>query len=222
MGNFFGYCRISTKESRDLQRFTRQEKALARFAAENGIDFTLILRDDCSGKSFDRPNWKKLEKLLHPGDTIVFQDLSRFSRDCEAGLQKYLDFMNRGINLVFLDNPSVCTDYIQQLSAAAEQQKNRVARVALENTVHLLLIVELDRTEQERLEISKRIRQGIHASDKPSGRPKGKLDKMSPALEADIKKFLQDRTMKQVDLMQKYGISRNTLKKYIAVVAQQK
>ena len=47
----------------------------------------------------------------------------------------------------------------------------------------------------------------------------GQLDKMSPELEADIKKFLSDRKIKQIDLMKKHNISRNTLKKYIACIA---
>ena len=44
---------------------------------------------------------------------------------------------------------------------------------------------------------------------------------MTDELEADIKAFLNDRTIKQVDLMQKHGISRNTLKKYIEIVKEQ-
>ena len=47
------------------------------------------------------------------------------------------------------------------------------------------------------------------------------LDKMTEELEADIKAFLNDRTIKQVDLMQKHNISRNTLKKYIEIVKEQ-
>ena len=42
---------------------------------------------------------------------------------------------------------------------------------------------------------------------------------MSPELETDIKKFLTDRSIKQIDLMNKYNISRNTLKKYIEYIA---
>ena len=41
---------------------------------------------------------------------------------------------------------------------------------------------------------------------------------MSKELEADIKAFLSDRSIKQVDLMKKHSISRNTLKKYIEIV----
>ena len=38
---------------------------------------------------------------------------------------------------------------------------------------------------------------------------------MLPELKEDIKKFLIDRSIKQIDLMNEHNISRNTLKKYI-------
>ena len=41
---------------------------------------------------------------------------------------------------------------------------------------------------------------------------------MSDELKKDIKLFLNDRSIKQVDLMKKHNISRNTLKKYIDIV----
>lgn len=59
---------------------------------------------------------------------------------------------------------------------------------------------------------------GIKASEKKSGRIHGKLDKMTPELREDINKYLTDRTIKQVTLMKKYGISRNTLKKYVGII----
>ena len=83
-------------------------------------------------------------------------------------------------------------------------------------------MTELDRVEKERKTIVKRIVDGINASDKKSGRKEGQLDKMTPELEADIKKFLADRSIKQVDLMKKYNLSRNTLKKYVKIIANQK
>lgn len=100
------------------------------------------------------------------------------------------------------------------------KQQNLVAKTSLESTVKLLLIVELDRAEQERKTTVQRIKDGIKASDKKSGRPVGKLDKISDELKADIQLFLKDRTIKQVDLMNKYHISRNTLKKYIELAKQ--
>ena len=43
---------------------------------------------------------------------------------------------------------------------------------------------------------------------------------MSEELEADIKKLIQDRSIKYVDIMKKYNISRNTLKKYESIVKE--
>ena len=54
------------------------------------------------------------------------------------------------------------------------------------------------------------------------GRKEGQLDKMTPELQEDIEKFLSDRSIKQIDLMNKYNISRNTLKKYIEYIANKK
>lgn len=214
IGNYFAYERISTKEERNKQRFNRQDHAMEKFAKENGIEFVLIVKEDASGKNFtDRKEWKKLERLLQPGDTVVFKDISRFTREAENGYTKYMDLLQKDINLVFLDNQTIGTDYIRQLLHVAEAQ-DLVARVSLESTVKLLLIVELDRVEKERLTLIKRTKDGIAASEKPSGRPKGKLDKMTPELKTDLFKYLKDRSITQKSLMQKHKISRNTLKKY--------
>ena len=152
---------------------------------------------------------------MQDGDTIVFKDISRFTREAENGYKKYMELLNRGVNLIFIDNPTVSTSYIKQLLNVAEKQ-NLVARTSLESTIKLLIIVELDRVEQERLIMIKRINDGIAASTKKSGRKTGQLDKMTPALEADIRAYLSDRTVKAVDIMKKNGIkSRTTFKKYV-------
>ena len=220
MDNFFNYKRISTKEERGLQKYNRQEAALKKYATENGIEFVAEFQEDESGKSFDnRKEWKRLEKLVQPGDTIVFKDISRFTREANNGYNKYMELLERGVELVFIDNPTISTEYIKQLLNVAEQQ-NIVARTSLESTVKLLIIVELDRVEQERLILINRIKNGISASEKKQGRKPGQLDKMTAELEADIKAFLGDRSIKQVDLMEKHKISRNTLKKYIELVKE--
>lgn len=220
MDNFFSYKRISTKEERGLQKYNRQEAALKKYAAENGIEFVAEFQEDESGKSFDnRKEWKRLEKLVQPGDTIVFKDISRFTREANNGYNKYMELLERGVELVFIDNHTISTEYIKQLLNVAEQQ-NIVARTSLESTVKLLIIVELDRVEQERLILINRIKCGISASEKQQGRKPGQLDKMTAELEADIKAFLGDRSIKQVDLMEKHKISRNTLKKYIELVKE--
>lgn len=219
MANTYYYARISTKEENDKQSFARQIKAFESYAKDNKMEFDTreLFKDDITGSTFNRPDWNKLESKLHEGDTIVFKEISRFTRQTEEGYNKYKDLMNKGINLIFLDNPTVSTDYIKQLTNIANNQQV-VTKTALEGTIKLLLIVELDRVQQEREIIVKRIKQGIDASDKKSGRKVGQLDKMSDELKKDIKLFLNDRSIKQVDLMKKHNISRNTLKKYIDIV----
>lgn len=218
--NYFGYMRISTKEERQKQSFIRQEVALFNYSQENNFEYISIFSEDVSGKSFeDRKQWQRLERLVHDGDIIVFKDISRFTRETENGYNKYMELFDRGVELIFLDNPTVSTPYIRQMLKIANEQ-NLIAKITLESTVKLLLMVELDRVEQERLITIKRIKDGIKASKNKSGRKTGQLDKMTDELEVDINKYLTDRAIKQVDLMDKYNISRNTLKKYIKRVTE--
>lgn len=229
MANTYAYMRISTKEDREKQRFTRQENALTKYAADNKIEYVFQFREDVSGKSFkNRAEWQRLEKIVQMGDTIVFKDISRFTREAEAGYTKYMNLMQKGINLIFLDNPTVSTDYIRELLHVAEQQ-DLVAKTSLESTVKLLLIVELNRAEQERLTISKRTKDGMQAAkDKAeregrewrAGRKPGQLDKMTDELQADIVLYLSDRSIKASELMRKHNISRNTFKKYVEKVKE--
>lgn len=214
------YMRISTKEERGKQKFTRQEQAISRWSAEHGVEISerRIYKDDASGKSFDRPAWVELESDLNNGDTVVFKDICRFTREYENGYKKYMELLNKGVNLVFIDNPTISTDYIKSMIGVAEKQSNRIAKKSLKDTIELLILVELDRAEMERVTISQRIKDGIDASNKPSGRKPGTLDKLTPELKADIKLYLTDRTIKQADLMAKHNISRNTLKKYVEII----
>ena len=221
---YFSYMRISTKEERAKQKYKRQEKALASYAKENGIIYSVEYREDESGKSFDhRKEWKKLESLAREGDTIIFKDISRFTREALNGYEKYMELMNKGIELTFIDNPTVSTKYIKELLHVAKNQ-DLVAQISLESTVKLLLIVELNRAEQERLTLSKRTIDGLAASDKKPGRAIGKLDKLTPELQEDIKKYL-NQTPKDPDkilistLLKKHKISRNTFAKYAATIA---
>ncbi|EQB3102280.1 recombinase family protein [Clostridium botulinum] len=217
MGNYFNYMRISTKESNDKQSFNRQEKSLKAYAHSHNIEYTLSFKDDITGATFNRSGWQKLEKLVQKGDTIIFKEISRFTRQANEGYEKYMELMNKGINLIFLDNPTVSTSYIKQLCEVANEQ-DLVAKTALDSTIKLLLIVELDRVQKEREITVKRIKQGIQSSTKKSGRKFNSLDKMTDELKKDIKEFLGDRNIKQVDLMRKHNISRNTLKKYIKII----
>ena len=221
MKNYYYYERISTSEERNLQHYTRQDAAIQKYAKENNIEYIYGCKEDISGKSFDRKEWIKLEKLLQPNNSvIVFKDISRFTRETENGYKKYMELMQKGIDLIFIDNPTVSTPYIKQMLSIAENQ-NIVAKTTLESTVKLLLIVELDRVEQERKILIQRIKDGQKASDKKSGRKVGNIDKMTDELKADIKEYLSNRHIKLADILRKHNISRNTLKKYIEIVEKE-
>lgn len=216
MGNYYSYKRISTDTER--QNFNRQIKSLKKYATDHNIEYVVEFTEEMSAKNFsNRPQFLKLDKILQSGDTVVFKDLSRFTREAENGYKKYMDWLNRGINMVFLDNPTVSTDYIRQMMQTASEQ-DIVTKTAMESIIKLLIIVELDRGEKQRLYISKSIRDGIAASDKKSGRKTGQLDKMTDELKADIDYYLDNRKVTQIELMNRHNISRNTLKKYIAYI----
>lgn len=196
MGNYYSYKRISTDTER--QNFNRQIKSLEKYATDHNIEYVVEFTEEMSAKNFaDRPQFLKLDKILQSGDTVVFKDLSRFTREAENGYKKYMDWINHGINMVFLDNPTVSTDYIRQMMQTASKQ-DIVTKTAMENIIKLLIIVELDRGEKQRLYISKSIKDGIAASNKKSGRKTGQLDKMTPELKHDIKQFQTDRSIKQL------------------------
>lgn len=113
MCNVYSYMRISTSEERDLQKFTRQESALQRYAKENDIEYLSEFREDKSGKNFtERKQWQKLESIVQPGDMIGFKDICRFTRE-EVGYMKYMELLNKGIELIFIDNQTVSTPYIK-------------------------------------------------------------------------------------------------------------
>lgn len=222
MGNYFAYMRISTQEERAKQKFTRQEHALRNYLKDNNIELTVDpFRDDCSGKSFDRPNWQKLNKIVHDGDTIIFKDVSRFTRECDHGLEVYMDLLDRNVDLIFIDNAPISTPYIKQIISASVAQQNRIVRETLAYVVKLLLTVELDRVEQERLTLIQRTKDGMAATTKKLGRPVGHLDKMTDALKEDIVRYLTERAVKVKPICDKHNISFNTFKKYAQIVADE-
>ncbi|MBR3312465.1 MAG: recombinase family protein [Solobacterium sp.] len=95
MGNYFGYERISTKEERGMQHFSRQDAALKKYAAKHKIDYVRIYGDDSSGKDFIRREWIQLEEALHEGDTIVFKDLAELKQLLVKHLKASSTFKNR-------------------------------------------------------------------------------------------------------------------------------
>lgn len=69
MGDYYSYKRISTDTER--QNFNRQMKSLERYASDHNIEYLLEFTEEKSAKNFDdRPQFKKLDRLLRAGDTV--------------------------------------------------------------------------------------------------------------------------------------------------------
>lgn len=96
----YGYARVSTS----TQRIDRQIKNIERFAP--GVK---IYKEHFTGTKIDRPEWNKLVKRIQPGDTIVFDEVSRMSRNASEGFALYKELFEKDVSLVFLKEPHIDT-----------------------------------------------------------------------------------------------------------------
>lgn len=96
----YGYCRISTRQQ-SIDRQIRNIKKVYHDA--------VIVTESYTGTTTDRPEWKKLYKKLRPDDTIIFDSVSRMSRNADEGFALYEELYNDGIELVFLKEPHINT-----------------------------------------------------------------------------------------------------------------
>jgi DNA invertase Pin-like site-specific DNA recombinase len=77
---------------------------------------------------------------------------------------------------------------------------------------------EYDSVEQQHRTRSERIKAGLESAKRKPGREVGQVDKLTDDLKKDIALYLEDGSMLMVELMDRHGVSRNTLKKYIDIV----
>ena len=97
----YGYCRISTKQQ-NIERQIRN--ILAEYPKAK------LYKEAYTGTKLERPEFEKLLKRLKAGDTVVFDSVSRMSRNAEDGWTLYESLYNKGINLVFLKEHHIDTD----------------------------------------------------------------------------------------------------------------
>lgn len=97
----YGYVRISTiKQSLERQiENIRKEYPAATIYTERYRGITL-----------DRPSWKELRKRLREGDTVIFDEVSRMSRNASEGFHLYQELYAGGIHLVFLKEHHLDTE----------------------------------------------------------------------------------------------------------------
>lgn len=106
MSKIFGYCRISRKE----QSIDRQERNIKAAYSD-----AIILKEAFTGtKVTGRKEFEKLMRTAKAGDTIVFDSVSRMSRNADEGIEQYLKWFDVGVSLVFLKEPQINTDTYKQ------------------------------------------------------------------------------------------------------------
>lgn len=101
MKRTYGYVRVSTMQ----QNIERQRKAILEEFPD-----AIIYTDEFTGKEMNRPEWSKLYKSLKAGDVVVFDEVSRMSRDAEEGFKVYQELFEKGVQLIFLKERYIDTE----------------------------------------------------------------------------------------------------------------
>ncbi len=131
MNTIYGYCRISTMK----QSIERQ---IANIKAK--YPNAIIITEEYTGTKIDRPAFSKLLKTVKAGDTIVFDEVSRMSRNAEDGFKLYEELYNKGVELVFLKESTLNTENFRQTQQIAAVG-NEIADMYIETTNKVLMIL---------------------------------------------------------------------------------
>ena len=106
MSNLYGVARISTGKQ-NIERQVRN--ILAKYPKAK------IIKETYTGTKLEgRKDFENLLKILQPGDALVFDSVSRMSRNSKEGCELYEDLFNKGIELIFLKEPHIDTSVYRQ------------------------------------------------------------------------------------------------------------
>lgn len=220
MCKVYGYCRISTKQ----QNIDRQERNI--MAEYQGA---IIVKETYTGTKLDgRDKFNKILKQVKQGDTIVFDSVSRMSRDAKEGFELYKSLFEKGISLVFLKEKHINTDtYKKAFDSNVALTGTTVDYILDGINKYLLALAEeqikiaFEQAQKEVQDLRQRTREGLETArlnGKQIGQEQGtKLTtKKSIQAKADIKKYSKDfdGTLNDIDTIKMVGISRNSYYKY--------
>lgn len=217
--SIYGYARISTNK----QNIERQIRNIEREYPE-----AVILREAYTGTKIDRKEWNRLYKTVKSGDTIIFDSVSRMSRNADEGFEVYQTLYNWGVNLVFLKEPQINTDtYRNALENSIPMTGTAVDCILAGINQYLMVLAKeqirlaFEQAEKEVEHLHQRTREGIQTArlnGKQIGQPQGaKLTtKKSLAAKEIILRHSKDfgGTLSDGEVMTLTGLARNTFYKY--------
>ena len=223
----YAYCRVSTPH----QRLERQITNITNLYPK-----AQIFREHFTGTTQSRPIWDKLINLVQAGDTIVFDSVSRMSRNASEGFDDYKKLYEMGISLIFLNEPLINTSVYENsksnlLSINIETGNQAVddffkGNVRLINDFLMALAEEqikaaFEQSEKEVNDLHSRISQGIREAKKNGtkiGLTQGTslTTKKSLECKAIIQKHSKDfgGSLDDPDVIKLCGCSRNSYYKY--------
>jgi len=217
----YGYCRISTAKQSIERQIRNIRKAFPQ---------SVIYQEVFTGtKTEGRKQWAQLLKVIRSGDTIVFDSVSRMSRNATEGFALYKQLFDSGISLVFLKEPHINTDTYKTALQNQISMTDTDADIILEAVNRYLwrlaekqIEICFDQAEKEVCDLHQRTKEGIETArlnGKQIGQRSGaKLTtKKSVASKELIKKKSQrfEGSMNDSDCMKVIGIAKNTYYKYV-------
>ncbi len=227
MNTIWGYARVSTPK----QKLERQIDNIRRAFPD-----AVIIQEEFTGATLDRPRWNGLETRLKRGDTVVFDEVSRMSRNAEEGMEFYEQLFDKGVRLVFLKEPHINSDVYRQameVQMARQAERGRASTdkliSAITNALHDYMIdvarkqIQLAfQTAQHELDfLHQRTSEGVRKAKtegKQVGRAKGAYIETKKAKECKPKILKHSKsfggTLNDEELIKMLGISYGSLYKY--------
>lgn len=227
MGKTYGYCRISRK----TQSIDRQIRNI-----KDQFPDAVMVTEAFTGTKLDRPQWNKLVGKLQAGDTVVFDSVSRMSRNAEEGFATYSELFNKSIELVFLKEHYIDTATYKNasegqinlnISTGDDAIDDLVSGMAAVINKYLTRLAEkqiiqaFEQAEKEVQDLHQRTKEGIETArlnGKQIGGVTGKklTTKKSITAKQQIQKYSKDfdGSLADAEVMKLTGLARNTYYKY--------
>lgn len=216
----YGYCRISSRK----QNIERQIRNISAAYPD-----AVIRCEVYTGTKFQgRKELDKIVKVAKHSDTIVFDSVSRMSRNAAEGMELYEQLFNRGIDLVFLKEPHINTATYKNTMSGTVAMTGTNADFVIEGVNKFLMALAkeqirlaFEQAEKEVQDLHQRTKEGIETArlnGKQIGQTKGvKLTtKKSIVAKEKIKELSRSFSgfLSDSDCMRTVGVSRNTFYKY--------